>query len=685
MSQFVTELQIHSKLSHPNIVTFYRAFAFQTSTYVVLELCSNGSLADMLKKRRHLTLPEIRRLVIQVCGAVKYLHHRHIVHRDLKTGNLFLDDNMNVKVGDFGLAALLVTEKEMEVRRRTTMCGTPNYLAPEILEKGKGHDEKVDLWAIGVIAYTLAVGKAPFHASTKEEIYKKLRSGTYSWPELNATSNQSSDLRDLVSSLLVPEEERPIPDVIASHNFFKIAFVPSTIPATARTVAPSWPQVSLPSTDDIRRGYSQGWFELCRESGVGEYGIGKAFQLNGGRRVRSVVHDIAREEQAGKTPTMPIAMDEVYVSPINDLDSSDSGVCLPSKEKLKQADSRRLKEMSHNEGSRTYATERASKDAEMMPPPRGPLRGTGRTGSIRKAARTISEEAAKSGESVKIAIDPSPSATLRVSKTRPAPSSLASVPVVPAATPALRETNQPSSTTYQTTTTQHSSDEKLSRTATTKRSADASLARRPRGTRTAKEREPTPEEAAPTKPARTIRSRPAPAGETKPDPLATLDELRDALPFKDHKKASPVEIIEIHSDSEEAPQRSTSSSSIPTASLHLSRPPQMTRRLPQPQRRDDLSPSVPFTDPTTVLSKLSTFRDNLAAALSGTLSSSGPTSNSGGENLPFVSRWVDYSRPVLAQPHFSRQEIHEPRQSPAAILRRPRRCRSPAKSLQRLG
>jgi len=151
-TQFVTELQIHSKLSHPNIVGFHRAFSFGESTYVVLELCSSGSLADMLKKRKSLTMPEIRRLIIQVSGAVKYLHARNIVHRDLKTGNLFLDDHMNIKVGDFGLAALLVNGKDMEAIRRTTMCGTPNYLAPEILAKGKGHNDKVDLWAIGIIA-----------------------------------------------------------------------------------------------------------------------------------------------------------------------------------------------------------------------------------------------------------------------------------------------------------------------------------------------------------------------------------------------------------------------------------------------------------------------------------------------------------------------------------------------------
>ncbi|KJY02427.1 serine/threonine protein kinase [Zymoseptoria brevis] len=646
--KFVTELQIHSKLSHPNIVTFYRAFAFQTSTYVVLELCSNGSLADMLKKRRHLTLPEIRRLVIQVCGAVKYLHNRHIVHRDLKTGNLFLDVNMNVKVGDFGLAALLVTEREMEVRRRTTMCGTPNYLAPEILEKGKGHDEKVDLWAIGVIAYTLAVGKAPFHASTKEEIYKKLRSGTYSWPELNATSDQSSGLRDLVSGLLVPESERLVPDAIASHNFFKMAFVPSSIPASARTVAPTWPEVTLPSANDIRRGYTSGWYELCRESGVGEYTAGQCFQLyNGGRRVRSVVHDIAAEEKEGNTPTMPIPKDKVYMSPINDLDSSDGGVSLPSNDDMNKSTNRGLKELSHNEVASTRprqaATERASKDADLMPPPKASVRGTGRTGSVRRAARTISEEAAKSAESVKVAMDPSASTTIRVNRTRPTASSSSSAPVARTITSALKELNQSSSTTYQTAATLRVPEEKSSRAATTTRSADASLARRPRGTRSVQGREPTPEQTVHAKAARTVRSCPSPTRDDKPDPLSTLDELRDALPFKYRKKASPIEVIEIHSDSEEAQPSAPSSSSVPTASLHLSKAPQMTSRLPQPQRRDDLSPSIPHTDPTTVLDKLSTFRDNLTAALSSS-SSTSPYSPSHAEELPFVSRWVDYSR-----------------------------------------
>lgn len=81
------------------------------------------------------------------------MHARNVIHRDLKMGNLFLDEQMNIKIGDFGLAAILVTESEVKgASRRTTLCGTPNYIAPEILSKGHGgHDHKVDLWAVGII------------------------------------------------------------------------------------------------------------------------------------------------------------------------------------------------------------------------------------------------------------------------------------------------------------------------------------------------------------------------------------------------------------------------------------------------------------------------------------------------------------------------------------------------------
>ena len=618
-TQFVTELQIHSKLSHPNIVAFYRAFSFHTSTYVVLELCPNGSLADMLKKRKYLTLPEIRRFVIQICGAVKYLHHRHIVHRDLKTGNLFLDDNMNVKVGDFGLAALLVTEKEMEVKRRTTMCGTPNYLAPEILEKGKGHDEKVDLWAIGVVAYTLAVGKAPFHASTKDEIYKKLKTGTYTWPELSATNNQSADLRNLVGSLLVPEDERPIPDQIVSQNFFKIAFVPSGIPSSAREKAPKWPEVTIPSPDVVRRGYSDTWHAICKESGVGSYAEGRTFKLNGGKRVKSIVHDMAAEAQLGLTPTMPIPKDVVYTSTVTNWDAPNLSIQEEEEEVCQEiaVDTRTLKEISHNEVAKDRKAagllSKAARDAELMPPPSR----VGRSATVRKAARTISEEKERSKSRGRVSEDePGP---IRMPKTRPAPT----------ATQGLKEMYA-SSSSYQSARSQQANDEpreKPARAGTVKRSADASLARRPRA-KTTKERPKSPEFVG---------------------PLATLDELKRVSPLKkSRRKQAEPEVVEILSDPEPetAPSKSTNKDvDIADAILTLPPPPAMSKSLPRPRKPSASHPdpnNITGTDPNTVLNRLSTLRDNLSAALSNT--STARHSSIDAENLPFVSRWVDYSR-----------------------------------------
>ena len=91
---------------------------------------------------------------------MQYVHSRKVIHRDLKLGNLFLTDKMQLKVGDFGLAAQVFYQGE----KKRTVCGTPNYLAPEVLEAGGGHSYEVDHWSIGVILYTMLNGRPPFES-----------------------------------------------------------------------------------------------------------------------------------------------------------------------------------------------------------------------------------------------------------------------------------------------------------------------------------------------------------------------------------------------------------------------------------------------------------------------------------------------------------------------------------------
>lgn len=288
----------------------FRAFTVEETTYVALELCPNGSLTDMIKKRKFLTMGEIRRMLIQLCGAVKYLHQRDVVHRDIKAGNIFLDADMNVKLGDFGLAAVMEPAGEASSTthaRRTTFCGTPNYLAPEILDKsGGGHGMSVDIWSIGILAYYLAVGKAPFHAKSKEEIYKKLRKGEYAWPELTPDSNEiPEDLRALVAKLLVEEAKRPSPDKVVRHPFFSQGFIPSRLDPLCKTRRPRWARVG--TAEQNSRTYKR----LCWESQVG--GV---VHMDEPAPVKptSLVIELADEIAHGRGLTIPLKEGLVYRS-----------------------------------------------------------------------------------------------------------------------------------------------------------------------------------------------------------------------------------------------------------------------------------------------------------------------------------------------------------------------------------
>ena len=165
----IKELKLLAEFQHPNIVRFGDCFEDTENVYMTLELCEAGSLMDMLRRRRRFTEPESRFFMIQLIGACHYMHSHQVIHRDLKLGNLFLDHEMNVKVGDFGLAALIENPGE----RKKTICGTPNYIAPEVLfDTANGHSFEVDTWSIGVILYTLVIGRPPFQTKEVKTIYK---------------------------------------------------------------------------------------------------------------------------------------------------------------------------------------------------------------------------------------------------------------------------------------------------------------------------------------------------------------------------------------------------------------------------------------------------------------------------------------------------------------------------------
>ena len=113
---------------------------------------------ELLKRRKRLHELEVQCYTVQIINALKYLHSHRIIHRDLKLGNLFLNDKMEIKLGDFGLA----TKLDFDGEKKRTICGTPNYIAPEVLESKQGHSFEVDIWSFGVILYAMIIGKPPF-------------------------------------------------------------------------------------------------------------------------------------------------------------------------------------------------------------------------------------------------------------------------------------------------------------------------------------------------------------------------------------------------------------------------------------------------------------------------------------------------------------------------------------------
>jgi polo-like kinase 1 len=232
--KLISEIKIHKSLHHPNIVAFEHYFEDSENVYLLIEICHNQTLNELLKRRKKLTELEVQCYSNQIIKALKYLHSHRVIHRDLKLGNLFISEKMEIKVGDFGLA----TKLEFDGERKRTVCGTPNYIAPEILEGKTGHSYEVDVWSLGVIMYTLIIGKPPFETNNVKETYKRIKMGNYSFPE-NAVISEPA--KDLIQSILVLDpHKRPKLDEILKHDFFNIGIsIPKTMQQSTLACPPS--------------------------------------------------------------------------------------------------------------------------------------------------------------------------------------------------------------------------------------------------------------------------------------------------------------------------------------------------------------------------------------------------------------------------------------------------------------
>ena len=234
LDKIFKEINLHKRLAHPNILQYIHYFSDTNYIYILTELCKNKTLRDLLDKRGTLSEIEIQYYALQIISAVKYLNDNHIYHRDLKLSNIFLTENMELKVGDFGLSAKL-DNKEQAL---SSICGTIFYMPPEII-KNSGLKTHTDIWSFGVILYILCTGTFPFNSNNIKKIERSQRRYYYRKPY--KFRNISAEFCDLIDYIFQYYPiHRPNWTEIRNHNFFKIGkSIPKSMPISTLDIPPN--------------------------------------------------------------------------------------------------------------------------------------------------------------------------------------------------------------------------------------------------------------------------------------------------------------------------------------------------------------------------------------------------------------------------------------------------------------
>jgi len=208
------EISVLNNLKHNHIIRLYDVFEEPKHYFLVTEMLEGGELFDRIVAKSYYNEKEARDTCKILFEAMHYCHQRKIAHRDLKPENLLLmssEDDSQIKIADFGFAKIAVTPCSL-----TTQCGTPGYVAPEILE-GVPYDTKADMWSLGVIMYILLGGYPPFIESNQKELFRKIRKGQYEFHE-EYWSPVSNEAKDLISKLLTVDPSQRLSSEGALNN-----------------------------------------------------------------------------------------------------------------------------------------------------------------------------------------------------------------------------------------------------------------------------------------------------------------------------------------------------------------------------------------------------------------------------------------------------------------------------------
>lgn len=192
------EVEIQTHLRHPNILRMYGYFHDEQRVYLILEYAPNGACyKELLKAENHRFSEEkTANYIAQIADALRYCHSKKVIHRDIKPENLLIGSKGEIKIADFGWSVHAPSS------RRSTVCGTLDYLPPEMVQ-GKTHNEKVDLWSLGVLCYEFLVGRPPFESLSYDDTYRRISKAIFTFPP-----HVSEGARDLIKHLLVVDPNK---------------------------------------------------------------------------------------------------------------------------------------------------------------------------------------------------------------------------------------------------------------------------------------------------------------------------------------------------------------------------------------------------------------------------------------------------------------------------------------------
>uniref|UniRef100_A0A4W5RQ08 non-specific serine/threonine protein kinase n=1 Tax=Hucho hucho TaxID=62062 RepID=A0A4W5RQ08_9TELE len=200
LEKIYREVQIMKLLNHPHIIKLYQVMETKDMLYIVTEYAKNGEMFDYLTSNGRMSEDEARKKFWQILMAVDYCHRHHIVHRDLKTENLLLDTNMNIKLADFGFGNFYNSGEPL-----STWCGSPPYAAPEVFEGKEYEGPQLDIWSLGVVLYVLVCGSLPFDGPSLPALRQRVTEGRFRIPFF-----MSQDCENLIRKMLVVDPTKRI-------------------------------------------------------------------------------------------------------------------------------------------------------------------------------------------------------------------------------------------------------------------------------------------------------------------------------------------------------------------------------------------------------------------------------------------------------------------------------------------